>query len=213
MRLPSLRAIVHGVAIVVVTGAGVLFARSQVLDRTSQLFQDSPVAVSTPTAAIQQLTSVGTRVYQRVVRRATSEPVRRPIAAFAQSVVPRRERNGCWSVDPTAKVLTLHVYRGMTLSDLAEHFTTTVAQLRHSNPRLRDSILLAGQAYKVPIGHLRTIHHRVAVGDTMNELRRAVHAPTAYSIRTWNCLDTSRLRAGDTVLLFSIGATHALAGS
>jgi hypothetical protein len=146
-----------------------------------------------------------------VHRLVTDEHARAPRAVAKQAAsnhavgnhsVATPVSNPCWSLENNEKLLRLHVYRGMTLSDLAIHFDTTVDTLRHANPTLHGSMLLAGNAYTIPIDHLQVIRHVVKHGETMGELGRLVDAPTTYSVRTWNCLDSSQVRAGDTLVLF-----------
>jgi|SRR5581483_552024 len=201
MKIASLRTIVFIGAFITAVGAAILFARPRTLEAMAlSVSHRSPTNLAAPVGAVQLRTLVS-RAYE-ILRTPASQDARRPPVSATDSAVLGLGRNGCWSMDSTATVLTLRIYRGMTLSDLAEHFNTTVAQLRDSNPRLRRAMLLAGKVYRIPIGHLHVVHHRLQVGETMSGLAKAVHAPNAYSIRTWNCLDSSRLRAGRTVLLF-----------
>src|SRR5262249_40774521 len=94
------------------------------------------------------------------------------------------------------------VNQGMTLSDLALHFSTTVEEIRSVNPGLRNGRLLAGKAYRIPLDHLRVLRYKVRVGDTLSHLVRDIDAPSTYSIRTWNCLPSNKLLAGKQLLLF-----------
>jgi LysM repeat protein len=108
----------------------------------------------------------------------------------------------CSALSADEALLTLHVYQGMTLSDLALHFSTTVEGIRGVNPGLRNGMLVAGNAYRVPLDHLRVLRHKVRAGDTLSQLARDLDAPSAYSIRTWNCLPSNKLLAGKQLLLF-----------
>jgi hypothetical protein len=204
-------------------------ARSGAHHRTAVSIADA-VGVSAPDAgrtdAAPSMTNpppplnlrpVVSSTYQRV-RRVVSQSVHRlvPERTPASSTVSKhaaaatlgkptpalRAPSGCWSLDRDEKLLTLHVYRGMTLGDLALHFDTTADQLRRANPKLHGSTLLAGQTYAIPIDHLQVVRHVVQHGETMGGLGRMVDAPTSYSIRAWNCLDSTEVRTGDTLLLF-----------
>jgi hypothetical protein len=229
MWLPSLRTTV-AVGLAAIIGAGVLLARAGSSDHGAVNhdvvgLKEAPRADAAPASTAvapppaSSPTAMLTSTYERV-RRAVSHRVHRLVTnerAHAPRAVSKpgtSNRTGgdhgvatpmssrCWALENNDKLLRLHVYRGMTLSDLAVHFDTTVDTLRRANPTLNGSTLLAGNAYLIPIDHLQMIRHVVKRGETMGGLGRTVDAPTAYSIRTWNCMDTNRVRAGDTVVLF-----------
>lgn len=109
----------------------------------------------------------------------------------------------CSALSADEGMLTLRVYQGMTLTDLAVHFSLTADDIRGVNPSLRGGdMLLAGNTYRIPLDHLRVLRHKVRAGDTLSQIVRDIDAPNAFSIRTWNCLPSSELLAGQQLLLF-----------
>jgi hypothetical protein len=117
--------------------------------------------------------------------------------ASQKDVVPG---GGCWSLSATGDSVALRVHARMTLSDLAVHLRMSVAETRRACG-LEDDRLRAGQLCRFAIPHLRPVLHQVLPGETLEELRRVYHVPTKYSIRTYNCLPSDRIRTGQTLLM------------
>jgi LysM repeat protein len=112
-------------------------------------------------------------------------------------------RPSCYQLDVDRARLNLTVYGGMTLSELAQHFRTTMSELRRVNPSLRSGQLVAGRSYVIPVDHLQAARHVVAPGETLSRLSALYDAPSPYSIRTWNCLGSNTIRRGDRLLVFA----------
>jgi len=113
------------------------------------------------------------------------------------------DRPECHQLDLDTGVLRLRVYRGMSLTGLAVHFSVSTGEVRALNPQLRGDRLYSGSWYAVPTRHLVPLRHRVRGGETLAGIVSLYGAPSHISVRTWNCLPDNRIRAGDELLVLA----------
>lgn len=110
------------------------------------------------------------------------------------------ERPACYHLSPAGDTLTLRVWNGMTVSDLAVHLRTAWATVRTACG-LQDDELRAGQTCRFPLVRFRAVLHQVQTGETVAGIRARYGLPTRYTVCTLNCLSSNRIRAGDHLLV------------
>ena len=113
------------------------------------------------------------------------------------------------------------VLEGETLVSVARQFRVSPAALAQANQLTADASLQAGAHLVIPVAagnetslvrvreaaaH-QLVHYRVRPGDTV-DLIADRYDVTAYQIRRWNGLKTSKLVPGRTLRLYVAAATH-----
>jgi LysM repeat protein len=112
-------------------------------------------------------------------------------------------KKNCFEYDPSKNEFKITVYRGMTLSAFATHFSLSQEEIRAKNPGLKTK-LYRGKSYIIPTNHLHAELVDIKRGDTLGEIRNRFKIRSKYDIRTWNCIPSDRrLIVGSKLIVFT----------
>ncbi|WP_338516897.1 LysM peptidoglycan-binding domain-containing protein [Alteromonas gracilis] len=131
----------------------------------------------------------------------------RALLSGPEHIVLKIDKAHCWSsyvaslpAIPDSQWKTYRIKRGDSLSEIAQNFDVTVADIRTFN-QLTHSRIRAGDELILPIPAEQQIEHKVRSGDSLWMIARQYNV-TVDKLKQWNGLARSHLNIGDTLTIF-----------